>query len=187
HPVAGHISQEGLTGPHELLYYLGGEDMEVDKAGAVRLDTFEGGEPWSADDPLIMLLGVVGTAVMLTPVLVFLSAAVRIGGEQRDRRLAALRLMGADQSATRRITAGETLGGALAGVVLGGVFFLLGRPLVETVPIATGVFASDVVPLPVLGALVVVAVPVLALWVALMAVRGVVVEPLGVVRRAERG
>lgn len=187
HPVAGHISQEGLTGPHELLYYLGGEDMEVDKAGAVRLDTFEGGEPWSADDPLIMLLGVVGTAVMLTPVLVFLSAAVRTGGEQRDRRLAALRLMGADQSATRRITAGETLGGALAGVVLGGVFFLLGRPLVETVPIATGVFASDVVPLPVLGALVVVAVPVLALWVALMAVRGVVVEPLGVVRRAERG
>ena len=51
-----------------------------------------------------MLLGVVGTAVMLTPVLVFLSAAVRTGGEQRDRRLAALRLMGADHAATRRIT-----------------------------------------------------------------------------------
>lgn len=186
HPVAGHIAEEGLTGPHELVYFIGGQDMEAGEAGAVRLDTFEDGQPWTADDPIIMLLGAVGTVVMLTPVLVFLSAAVRFGAEQRDRRLAALRLMGADHAATRRVTAGETLVGAVAGVLLGIVFFVSGRPLVETVPIATGVFASDVVPSPVPGALVLAAVPVLALWVALLAVRGVVVEPLGVVRRIER-
>lgn len=187
HPVVGHITEEGLSGPHELLYYLGDDDMERDKAGAFRLTTFDDDEPWTEDDPLIMLLGFVGTSVMLTPVLVFLGAAVRVGGEQRDQRLAALRLMGADRAAIRRIMAGETLVGALAGVLLGGAFFLLGRSIVETVRIADGVFASDVVPSPVLGVLVVAAVPVLALWVALVSVRRIVVEPLGVVRRTEGG
>ncbi|WP_017609341.1 FtsX-like permease family protein [Nocardiopsis xinjiangensis] len=186
HPVVGQIEEEGLSGPHELVYYLGQEGMEADGAGTVRMDAFGGGEPYRPDTPVILLLGLVGTVVMLIPVVVFLSAAVRFGGQARDRRLAAVRLMGADRAATRRIAAGETVAGVLLGMLIGAGFFVAGRPIVETLPIDDGVFASDVVPSPVLAAGVAVLVPLLALWVALLAVRGVAVEPLGVVRRAER-
>ncbi|WP_017577101.1 ABC transporter permease [Nocardiopsis kunsanensis] len=186
HPVTGQIGEEGLSGPHELVYYLGQEDMEADRADTVRMDAFVDGEPYRPDDPVILLLGLVGTVVMVTPVVVFLSAAVRFGGQARDRRLAAVRLVGADRAATRRIAAGESLAGVLLGMLLGAGFFVVGRPIVETVPIDDGVFASDVVPSPALAALVVFVVPLLALWVILVAVRGAAAEPLGVVRRTER-
>ncbi|WP_017614271.1 ABC transporter permease [Nocardiopsis salina] len=187
HPVVGQIEQEGLSGPHELVYYLGHEGLEHDGASVVRLDSFGGGgEPYDLGGPVVLLLGVVGTVVMLTPVVVFLSAAVRFGGQARDRRLAAVRLMGADRVSTRRIAVGETLVGVLLGMLLGGMLFLAGRPFAELVPIDDGVFASDVVPVPALAALVLVLVPLIALWVVLLAVRGVAAEPLGVVRSAER-
>lgn len=185
HTVVGQIAKEGLSGPHELVYYLGEQGLEADGASVVRLEAFGSGDPYNPDDPVVLLLGVVGTIVMLTPVVVFLAAAVRFGGQARDRRLAAVRLMGADRAATRRVAAGETLVGVLLGMLLGTGFFVAGRPIVETIPIGDGVFASDVVPSPALAAGVVVLVPLLALWVALIAVRAVTVEPLGVVRRAE--
>lgn len=55
------------------------------------------------NDPVIMLLVLVVFVVLLTPVAVFIATAVRFGGERRDRRLAALRLVGSDAAATRRI------------------------------------------------------------------------------------
>jgi len=185
HPVVGEIGPEGLLGPHELAYYLGSEDLAVENAG-IRITAF-GGEPGPVvRGPVVVLLGMVGAVVMLTPVVVFLGAAVRFGGEQRERRLAALRLMGADRRAVRRVAAGETLPGVGLGLVLGAVLFLAGRPIVETVRVGPGLYAGDVTPHPVLGALVFAGVPLLALWVVLASLRGVVVEPLGTVRRAER-
>ncbi|MGW5876730.1 FtsX-like permease family protein [Nocardiopsis terrae] len=185
HTPVGEIGPEGLMGPHELAFYLGDGELTLDSAGN-RITSY-GGEPSpSGDEPVIMLLGVVGVVVMLTPVVVFLGAAVRFGGEQRDRRLSALRLMGADRGATRRIAAGETLPGVALGLALGAGFFLLGRPVVESVPISSGLYTADVTPHPVLGSLVFIAVPLLALWVVLGSLRGVVVDPLGTVRRAER-
>lgn len=185
HTVIGEIGSEGLMGPHELAYYLGDGELTLDTGGN-RITSYGGGPAPSGDGPVILLLGVVGVVVMLTPVVVFLGAAVRFGGEQRDRRLSALRLMGADRGATRRIAAGETLPGVALGLALGAGFFLAGRPIVESVPISSGLYTADVTPHPVLGPLVFVAVPLLALWVALGSLRSVVVDPLGAVRRAER-
>lgn len=185
HTIIGRIGPEGLEGPHELAFYLGNEELTLNTAGN-RITGYGGDTNGGADDPVILLLGIVGTVVMLTPVVVFLRAAVRFGGEQRDRRLAALRLMGADRRAIRRVAAGETLPGIALGLLLGAGFHHAGRPLVEMVPLSTGVYGADVVPHPVLGPLVFVAVPLLALWVVITSLRGVVIEPLGTVRRAER-
>jgi predicted lysophospholipase L1 biosynthesis ABC-type transport system permease subunit len=116
---------------------------------------------------------------------VFIGAAVRFGAESRDRQQAALRLVGADRSMTRRIAAGEALVGALLGLVAGAALFLAGRQLIELVTLEDlSVFASDVRPDPVLVALIAVLVPVSAVAVSVLALRRVVVEPLGVVRRA---
>ena len=185
HTAVGEIGPEGLMGPHELVFYLGDGELTLDSDGT-RITSY-GGEPDRNEaEPVILLLGVVGVVVMLTPVVVFLGAAVRFGGEQRDQRLSALRLMGADRGATRRIAAGETLPGVALGLALGAGFFLAGRPIVESVPISSGLYTADVTPHPVLGPLVFVAVPLLALWVMLGSLRGVVVDPLSTVRRAER-
>ena len=70
-------------------------------------------------DPVLALLVVIALVALLIPVGVVVGAAVRTGGEDRDRRLAALRLIGADERMARRIAAGEALVGAAFGLVLG--------------------------------------------------------------------
>lgn len=138
-------------------------------------------------DPVLLLMVLVVFVVLLTPVAVFIAAAVRFGGERRDRRLAALRLVGSDSRMTRRIAAGEALAGALLGLVIGTGFFLLGRQtLGSTEVLGVSVWPSYLDPSPALAALVAVAIPAAAVLVTLLAMRGVVVEPLGVVRAAKQ-
>ncbi|MBO4207135.1 ABC transporter permease [Micromonospora echinofusca] len=181
--VTGTIGAQGLAGPHELAFYLGTDSLTDGQA--VRLDAFGGGLPGEELGPVLILLVVVIFVVLLLPIAVFLGTAVRFGGERRDRRLAALRLVGADTAMTRRIAAGEAAAGALLGVVVGAALFALARqvaPLVSLWDIS--VYAADVRPAPALVAVIVLGVPLVAVLVGLIALRGVLIEPLGVTRRA---
>ncbi|MFJ9892097.1 ABC transporter permease [Streptomyces sp. NPDC091280] len=187
--ITGTIAHAGLVGPAELAYYAGGKDLLQQQAGGSveRIDYF-GPSPNSQPDkldPILLLLVLIVFIVLLLPVGVFIAAAVRFGGERRDRRLAALRLVGADGRMARRIAGGEALAGALLGLVLGTGFFLLGRELATRLEVRDiSVFPSDLNPSPALVLLVAVAVPAAAVLVTLLALRGVVIEPLGVVRKA---
>jgi predicted lysophospholipase L1 biosynthesis ABC-type transport system permease subunit len=135
---------------------------------------------------LVILVAII-FVVLLLPVAVFLAAAVRFGGESRDRRLAALRLLGADGRMTRLVAAGEALVGALLGLAVGGLLFLAGRQLVPYVTLwDISLFAEDLRPSTGLIAAIAVVVPAVAVVVGLVALRGLVVEPLGVSRRATR-
>ncbi|WP_405147881.1 ABC transporter permease [Sphaerisporangium sp. NBC_01403] len=184
--VIGTIADEGLAGPGELAFYLG-SDRDVLPADRVsRINAFGGnGSPGEALGPTLTLLVVIAFVVLLLPIAVFLGAAVRFGGERRDRRLAALRLIGADRRMTRRIAAGEAMVGALLGLAAGGALFLAGR---QVVPLVTlwdiSVYAGDVRPALPLVMAIVLAVPAVAVVVSMMALRGVAIEPLGVARRA---
>ncbi|MGW0212498.1 FtsX-like permease family protein [Streptomyces sp. NPDC003233] len=62
--------------------------------------------------------------MLLAPIGVFIAAAVRFGGQHRDRRLAALRLVGADRGMTTGIAAGEAVPSTLVGIALGTILFL---------------------------------------------------------------
>ncbi|EFL37113.1 integral membrane protein [Streptomyces viridochromogenes DSM 40736] len=189
--ITGTIGESGLIGSHELVYYAGASGMKIVDASLVtRLTKF--GRP-DADvapektDPVLLLMVLVVFVVLLTPVAVFIAAAVRFGGERRDRRLAALRLVGSDRGMTRRIAAGEALAGALLGLAVGTGFFLLGRQKLGTGELlGVSVWPSYLDPTPALAVLVAVAVPVAAVLVTLLAMRGVVIEPLGVVRAAKQ-
>ncbi|MGW6946749.1 ABC transporter permease [Streptomyces xanthophaeus] len=191
-PVTAVIGDAGLTGPGELLFYLGNAELtqraESTGLGRFRVDritAFANTVESPPLDPVLMLLVVLTFVALLMPVAVFIAAAVRFGGERRDRRLAALRLVGADSRAVRRIAAGEAMAGSLVGLVLGVGFFLLGRRLVGGLSLQQrSVFPADLDPAPWLAALVAVAVPAAAVAVTLFALRGVVIEPLGVVRTA---
>ncbi|GAA1352695.1 ABC transporter permease [Streptomyces beijiangensis] len=183
---AGTISDSGLLGPHELAYYASVPTLAYDGESQVRrISAYGATRQQEPMDPVMALLVVIIFIVLLMPVAVFIAAAVRFGGDRRDRRLAALRLVGADAQMTRRIAAGEALAGSLVGLVLGAGFFLLGRQFIGDMTLAgINLFPADVDPSPALAVLVALAVPAAAVGVTLLSMRGVVIEPLGVVRTA---
>ena len=184
YPVSGTIGQAGLLGPGQLTFVLGSRQLSL-STGAVRIDRYGHYYPGKPLTPVLELLCLVGFVVMLAPVAVFLGAAARFGGEQRDRRLAALRLCGADRRMTARIAAGESLAGAGLGLAAGVLLFLLGRQSMQSVTVqGVSFFARDATPQPALAALVLVLVPLLAVGTTLLAMRGVSADPLGVVRRS---
>lgn len=190
--IVGTVASDGLAGPDELLFYRGADDLvsyrdaacnNVGCEGAETVARFGNRSPGENLPAWFIFIAIVGVVVMLLPVAIFVATAVRFGGEQRDRRLAALRLIGADRLMTARVAAGEALAGALGGLVLGAVGFLALRPLAERVTLQDfSVFAGDVAPSLGLAALIVIGVPVSAVLVSVVAMRRVAVEPLGVIR-----
>ncbi|MGW3507228.1 FtsX-like permease family protein [Streptomyces sp. NPDC000994] len=186
--VVGTIAESGLIGSREMAYYAGVENLapRINGWQVARITEYGSPQRTERSDPVLLLLVMVVFVALLMPVAVFIAAAVRFGGEQRDRRLAALRLVGSDGRMTRRIAAGEAMAGALLGLVFGTVFFLIGRQAAGSVEVVgISVFPSYLNPSPWLAALVTVAVPAAAVLVTLLALRGVVIEPLGVVRTAK--
>ncbi|MFJ7956619.1 FtsX-like permease family protein [Streptomyces sp. NPDC096319] len=180
--TVGTIGPAGLIGPAELRYVA-----HVDFLSPENLDGRGTRYGWSVpEEPMnafLILLVVVACVVLLLPVLVFIATAVRFGGEQRDRRLAALRLIGADTATTRRIAAGESLASALLGLLAGLGFFAVARQFAGTFTIwDVNAYPDDVVPMTALAVLVLAVVPVASVVVSLFALRGVAIEPLGVVR-----
>ncbi|WP_372459840.1 FtsX-like permease family protein [Streptomyces anatolicus] len=183
--VTGTIGDAGLIHPKELYYYAGSHALTPAKGGH-RVANFGYAQPAEPLDPLLVVLVVLACVVLLTPVIIFIGTAVRFGGERRDRRLAALRLVGADAHTVRRIAAGESLSGALLGLAVGAVAFLGLRELFGMFDLTqVSAFPSDVVPLPGLALLVLAAVPVTAVVVTLISLRAVSIEPLGVVRSSK--
>ncbi|MFJ8143988.1 ABC transporter permease [Streptomyces sp. NPDC096048] len=184
--IVGTIGEPGLIGSAELAFYRGADGLapHIDSGRITRIDRFGNPNPGpERSDPVLLLLILVVFVVLLMPVAVFIAAAVRFGGERRDRRLAALRLVGSDSGMTRRIAAGEALAGAVLGLVFGAGFFMIGRQLAGTAEVfRISVFPSYLNPSPLLALLVAVAVPAAAVLVTLFALRSVVIEPLGVVR-----
>ncbi|MER7787412.1 FtsX-like permease family protein [Streptomyces sp. NPDC097640] len=183
--IVGTIGDEGLGGPAELIYYATVAPDALSEGNGARLDHWGDNSPQQEQklDPVLLLLIVVGCVVLLLPVAIFIATAVRFGGERRDRRLAALRLVGADSRMTRRIAAGEALVGSLLGLAVGTGIFLLIRQFIDGVAVfGTSVFSSDVQPSATITALIMVAVPTCAVVVTQIALRGIAIEPLGVVR-----
>jgi hypothetical protein len=188
--IDGTIGQAGLMGPAELYYYAGSDhlvarDADFRNGNAMRVLGFGHHSNSDVMGPAFELLLVIMLVVLLLPVVVFIGTAVRLGGERRDRRLAAMRLVGADIRMTRRIAAGEALFGAVFGLVLGAVLFLLGRQLASHFTIRDiSAYPSDMTPNTTLTVLIVLAVPITAVVVTMLGLRGTVIEPLGVVRKS---
>lgn len=187
--VVGTIGDAGLTQPTDLSYYAGASADLVNADGVQQVYAYGGGDDGIDvfnQDILFGILLVNGVVIVLLPILVFVSVSSRIAGAQRDRRLAALRLVGAGVSQTRRIAAAESLVGAATGLVFGVVLFLVARQVlggVDTVDFSA--FTSDIVPSWPFAVLAVLVVPVIAVGTALVALRRTLIEPLGVFRESK--
>jgi predicted lysophospholipase L1 biosynthesis ABC-type transport system permease subunit len=190
--MVGRIDAAGLTGPGEYAFYAGDSRLTDDvtaqgsAVSGTRIDHF-GVRPEASAllAPILLLLTLVIVVVLLVPIAIFVGAAIRFGDERRDRRLAAIRLLGADAAMTRRIAAGEALLAAALGVAVGAVGFIAGRPFVDRFGVASlSFYPADVRPSALVAALIAVGVPAAAVVVTQLALRRVIIEPLGVVRRA---
>ncbi|GAB7031309.1 hypothetical protein AB0G35_07830 [Streptomyces sp. NPDC021749] len=125
--IAGTIGDAGLLGPKELTYVAQSDTLAA--PDGYRIDHFgEGWEPRPMSAPAVLLV-IMACVALMTPVMVFIGTSVRFGNERRERRLAALRLVGADVPTTRRIASGEALFGSLLGVAGGAALFLAARGL----------------------------------------------------------
>jgi hypothetical protein len=185
--VIGTIGHAGLQGPGEYAFYLGSDRLEG-APSAHRISAFGTDGAGGGYGSVLTLLVVIALVVLLLPVGVFIATAARFGGEQRERRMAALRLLGADAAMARRVAAGESAAGAVLGLGAGALLFLAGRQLAGHLTLwDISVFPADVRPSLVLTGLVAAAVPATAVVVTVLALGRVVVEPLGVVRRAAGG
>ncbi|MCX5410390.1 ABC transporter permease [Streptomyces sp. NBC_00059] len=182
--ITATIGDAGLLSPGELYFYAGSDTLTA-AAGGHRVDGYGDRVKDEPLPPALVVLVIMICVVLLAPVAIFIATAVRFGGDRRDRRLAALRLIGTDIRSTRRIAAGEALFGSLLGLLAGVVFFLAGRRFSGYVEVWNySVFPSDLAPEPWMAALIAVAVPLCAVLVTLVAMRAVIVEPLGVVRQS---
>ncbi|MPY79462.1 MAG: FtsX-like permease family protein [Actinophytocola sp.] len=187
------IGKVGVVEPHDLRFYVGADSSLSEGVAETRgsaqpiLAAYGFGAGHAEPRLPIDLVGVIAVSVvaLLFPVLILVGASTRIAGSERDRRLAAIRLLGASARRVRRISAAEALVPAVLGLLLGAVLFKVARPVVaEFEFFGYSTYASDIVPNPVLVVLIVCAVPVLAIASALLAQRRIIVEPLGVVRQS---
>ncbi|MEV4311939.1 FtsX-like permease family protein [Actinocrispum sp. NPDC049592] len=182
-PIVGTIGQAGLSQPQELLAIIG-TDTKFDQA----VPAYRFGVPdlHSELPTQLVIILVVGLVTLLIPVFIFVASSARVAGAERDRRLAALRLVGAGARQVRRIAAAESLVSTVFGLLLGGGLFLLLRSSSADIVVANeNFFPSDLTPPAWLVGSILVGVPVLALMTTQLALRSTVIEPLGVVRQAK--
>jgi hypothetical protein len=182
--VIGVIADAGLPRPKSLIFYAGLPDAHLDSAYPAT--GFGGDQPRSTLLPIYRLLMVAAIGALLVPLGIFILVATRLGATGREQRLAAIRLVGASRNQIRWIASGETLTGAVLGLFVGVALFFAARPLARFIEVeGVGFFPTDLLPDPLLGALIAVGVPVVAVVSALLALRTEDVGPLGLSRAVE--
>lgn len=197
--VVGRIGPAGLVGPDELFAVAGAPPGVLSDALAAGFGAPRPVQPefstGDAGNGVVTVTGgvsdelkaasAVAAVGLVVPLLVLVSTATRLSAATRDRRSAALRLVGATGRQVRTLGAVEGLVvggiGAAAGVAL---FLLLRAPVASIIPVPSGLFATDVRPPAVAVLAVLVGVPLLTTGTGVLAVRKAVTSPLGVRRQA---
>lgn len=181
--IAGTIGAAGLLGPSES-QFVAVDDHLVPGGSAVRVEGFGVVSHPAPLDPILTLLVVVGVLLLLVPIGIVVAVAGRFGAERRDRRLAALRLLGLSSRGVLAVALLEAAIAAAAGDLVGLAVFAAARRAIGGVTVASlSVFPSDVVPPLPSVLLVLVAVPLLLGVAASAGLAALEVEPLGVARR----
>lgn len=182
--VVGTIGDAGLEGPQDLAFVAGFAPNLIGPWTFVQ-NVYGWGDSGSTLVSLWLIpLLVVSAAALLMPIPVMILVSSRIAEAERERRLAAIRLIGAGSKQVRRIAAAESLVPSITGLAIGAILFTIFRRMVPDFTLfGYSAFRSDVaIPLP-LVLLIIALVPVLAVGAALFALRRTAIEPLGVVRR----
>ncbi|WP_410814888.1 FtsX-like permease family protein [Micromonospora sp. 067-2] len=193
--VVGVVAAAGLVAPDELLAYIGVPAGDADRAGSAQCVARFGtqilhrGVSWTGSAEQVLrpaVLVPVGMAVfVLIPLGIFLAASARLSAATRERRLAALRLLGADARQTQVVNAVETGAVAAVGAAIGIGGWLSARGGSEQLNLGhLHWFAGDLALSPFTIAMTAVGLPLYAVAVATGAFARLPANPLYAFRNA---
>lgn len=180
--VVGEVGPAGRAIADDLVAVVGRTPAELGP-DAVPVAAFAsaGRDPDLQDHQVMAQLAAV---LLVVPTVLLVGALARLTAAQREQRLAALRLVGATPGLVVAVTALETAVAALAGAVGGAGLYHLLLPVAARVELAGAPFSTTDLRLGGAAVLATVAVvPLLAAASATVALRTVVIGPLGVRRR----
>jgi FtsX-like permease family len=183
--LAGTIGQQALTGPTELVIYVGYAPAKLAGLPATtvvdRIATAPGQQIWSH---YFRDAFVVAAIAFLFPILILVGTATRLAAARREERYAALRLVGATMDQVGVISSVDAVVSAMFGAILGIVIFRLLQPALADTAITSARYFSDQVTPTAVGYLVVlIGVPAASAISSLFSLQRVRISPLGVSRR----
>ena len=146
----------------------------------------EGKKTVSFDPFSVMILGV-GATILLFPVVIFVSVATQLGAAQREKRYAALRLIGATKKQVARVLMLESFLALAVGVLIGlTIFWLWQAPLLNFKMNGEGMWPSDLKLSITQYTLIIVLTLGLTMFVNWRRMRRAQISPLGVSRSVEK-
>src|SRR5579863_6738463 len=127
--LAGTIGNVALTGPDELVIYVGYKPSTLAKLPGTRWVTAISAAPGpDVFTPFFRYAFATGVLAVLFPVLILISTATRLAAARREEQLAALRLAGATPGDISVIASVDSVVSGLLGAVAGVCLFLAVRP-----------------------------------------------------------
>ena len=184
------IGPEGLAHDNELVGIIGRTPDQLQGVRSVgEVHGFTRVVPTgSAIIAVLVFFVLTGSGLVLVPIVILIVVVSRVAWRQRERRLAAIRLVGATQSQISVVAAAEAGLAAVGGAALGWGLYEVGRRvLAATVTFQYGHFWVDDVAVPsswlagiLLGA------PVLVMLTTVASLRAIHMRPLAVQRRSRR-
>jgi len=183
--LAGTIGQQALTGPSELVIYIGYTPAKLAHLPATAvvntIATAASRQIWSS---YFRDAFVVGAIAFVFPILILVGTATRLAAARREERYAALRLVGSTSRQISVISSVDAVVSALLGTILGiGIFTLLRPALADTAITSARYFYNEVTPTAAGYLAVLVVVPAASAMSSLLSLRRVRISPLGVSRR----
>jgi hypothetical protein len=183
--LAGTIGQRALTGPDELVIYVGSAPAQLAARPATtlvtRIATLPGKQIWTHyfRDAFI-----VGAIAFLFPILILVGTATRLAAARREERYAALRLVGATIRQVAVISSVDAAVSAFLGALIGtGIFQAIQPALASSAITSARYFSDEVTPTAAGYLIVLIGVPVASAIAALVSLQRVRISPLGVSRR----
>ena len=138
-------------------------------------------------DPVAVIVFGVGGTILLFPIVIFVSVATQLGAAQREKRYAALRLIGATKRQVGRVLMLESLLASVVGVLIGlGAFWLLQAPLQDFKMDGMRFNPSDLALTGTQYALIIGLTLGLTMFVNWRRMRRAQISPLGVSRSVEK-
>ena len=184
--LAGTIGDAALTGPDELVVFVGYTPQALAQVPNTGLVTAIGTAPGpEVFTPFFRYAFATGVIAVLIPVLILISTASRLAAARREERFAALRLVGATSGDISMIASVDAVVTALFGALAGTGLFLAIQPALAGATLTGQRYFADTVTPTIWEYLgLIVAVPLASALASLLSLRRVRLSPLGVTRRA---
>ncbi len=183
--LAGTIGEQALTGPDELVIYVGYQPRQLAGLPATivahTIATTAGRQVWTS---YFRDAFVAGAIAFIFPILILVGTATRLAAARREERYAALRLVGATSRQVSVISSVDAIVSALLGALIGIAIFELFQPVLAGTAITSErYFANQVTPTAAGYLAVLIGVPAASAIASLVSLQRVRISPLGVSRR----